>query len=100
MPSEEVSCPLVSILHRQIRPQLAGRLSAFLRSFICWRWLPSGAFPALLLTYGEGWHNNHHAYPYVAKAGWQWWEVDVTWWAIDLLQRLGLARKVNLPPEI
>ncbi|MBF2072842.1 MAG: fatty acid desaturase [Synechococcales cyanobacterium C42_A2020_086] len=53
---------------------------------------------AALLTYGEGWHNNHHAYPQVAKAGWQWWEMDVTWWAINLLQWLGLARKVNLPP--
>lgn len=54
---------------------------------------------AALLTYGEGWHNNHHAYPNVAKAGWRWWELDVTWWAIRLLQMLGLARQVILPPE-
>lgn len=53
---------------------------------------------AAIVTYGEGWHNNHHAYPHVAKAGWRWWEVDVTWWAIWLLQRLGLARQVVLPP--
>lgn len=53
---------------------------------------------AALLTYGEGWHNNHHAYPNVAKAGWQWWEIDMTWWMIQLLQQLGLARKVVLPP--
>ncbi|PSB14114.1 acyl-CoA desaturase, partial [filamentous cyanobacterium CCP2] len=53
---------------------------------------------AALLTYGEGWHNNHHAHPQVAKAGWQWWEIDVTWWAINLLRWLNLARKVNLPP--
>ncbi|MFN4196153.1 MAG: acyl-CoA desaturase [Thermosynechococcus sp.] len=53
---------------------------------------------AALLTYGEGWHNNHHAYPHVAKAGWYWWEVDATWWVIRLLQILGLARKVQLPP--
>lgn len=53
---------------------------------------------AALLTYGEGWHNNHHAYPHVAKCGWRWWELDVTWWAIRLLQGLGLARKVTLPP--
>lgn len=53
---------------------------------------------AALLTYGEGWHNNHHAHPQVAKAGWQWWEIDVTWGAINLLRWLGLARKVNLPP--
>lgn len=53
---------------------------------------------AALLTYGEGWHNNHHAYPNVAKAGWKWWEVDVTWWAIQLLQHFGLAKRVILPP--
>lgn len=53
---------------------------------------------AAILTYGEGWHNNHHAYPNVAKAGWQWWEVDMTWWVIVLLKQLGLARKVVLPP--
>jgi sn-2 palmitoyl-lipid 9-desaturase len=53
---------------------------------------------AAILTYGEGWHNNHHAYPKVAKAGLYWWEVDVTWWAINVLQTLGLAKKVVLPP--
>jgi fatty-acid desaturase len=51
-----------------------------------------------ILTYGEGWHNNHHAYPNVAKAGWRWWEVDMTWWAIKILHTLGLAKKVVLPP--
>jgi len=50
-----------------------------------------------ILTYGEGWHNNHHAYPRAAKAGWQWWEVDMTWWTIRTLQFLGLAQKVVLP---
>jgi stearoyl-CoA desaturase (delta-9 desaturase) len=49
---------------------------------------------AALLTYGEGWHNNHHAFPHAAKAGLRWWELDMTWWAIQLLQRLGLATKV------
>lgn len=53
---------------------------------------------AAILTYGEGWHNNHHAHPHVAKAGWCWWELDVTWWAIRTLQILGLARKVVMPP--
>jgi stearoyl-CoA desaturase (delta-9 desaturase) len=52
-----------------------------------------------LLTYGEGWHNNHHAYPHVAQTGWRWWEVDATWWTILLLKRLGLAHKVNLMPK-
>lgn len=53
---------------------------------------------AAILTYGEGWHNNHHAYPNVAKAGWKWWEVDMTWWAILVLKQLGLARRIVLPP--
>jgi sn-2 palmitoyl-lipid 9-desaturase len=53
---------------------------------------------AALLTYGEGWHNNHHAYPNVAKAGWEWWEIDMTWWAIKVLQTLGLAQRIVLPP--
>lgn len=51
-----------------------------------------------LLTYGEGWHNNHHTYPGSAQTGWRWWEVDVTWHTIKLLQRLGLATKVNRIP--
>jgi sn-2 palmitoyl-lipid 9-desaturase len=52
---------------------------------------------AAILTYGEGWHNNHHAHPNVAKAGLKWWEIDMTWWAIQLLRVLGLAKKVVLP---
>ncbi len=51
-----------------------------------------------LLTYGEGWHNNHHAYPNVAPAGRTWWEIDTTWWVIQGLQKLGLAKKVVMPP--
>jgi fatty-acid desaturase len=53
---------------------------------------------AALLTYGEGWHNNHHAYPNVARAGWAWWELDMTWWAIKALERVGLAKRVVYPP--
>jgi sn-2 palmitoyl-lipid 9-desaturase len=53
---------------------------------------------AAIFTYGEGWHNNHHAYPHVAKAGLRWWELDVTWWAIWLLKTLKLAHKVNVFP--
>lgn len=53
---------------------------------------------AAIFTYGEGWHNNHHAHPNVAKAGWRWWEIDMTWWAIWLLKTVGLARKVVMPP--
>jgi stearoyl-CoA desaturase (delta-9 desaturase) len=49
-----------------------------------------------LLTYGEGWHNNHHAYPTSARHGLRWWEVDMTYWAIRLMQLLGLAHTVKI----
>ena len=51
-----------------------------------------------LLTYGEGWHNNHHSYPNVAQTGYRWWEVDMTWLTIKALAKLGLARKVKAMP--
>ncbi|MBC8122892.1 MAG: fatty acid desaturase [Gemmatimonadaceae bacterium] len=50
-----------------------------------------------LLTYGEGWHNNHHAMPRSARHGLRWWEVDMTYWVIWTLARLGLARDLHLP---
>ena len=49
-----------------------------------------------LTTYGEGWHNNHHAYQYSARHGMKWWELDITWITIQVLQFLGLATKVKL----
>lgn len=48
-----------------------------------------------ILSYGEGWHNNHHAHPAVAPAGHQWWELDPTMWAIRGLQAVGLAYDVK-----
>jgi len=48
-----------------------------------------------VVAYGEGWHNNHHAHPSVAPAGHRWWEVDMTWWAIRVLQMTGLAYDVR-----
>jgi stearoyl-CoA desaturase (delta-9 desaturase) len=47
-----------------------------------------------LLAYGEGWHNNHHAMPRLAQHGHKWWEIDMTYWFILGLKRLGLARNV------
>ena len=44
-----------------------------------------------IVAYGEGWHNNHHAYPRMAKHGHRWWEFDITWQAIRLLRALGLV---------
>ncbi|WP_107668486.1 acyl-CoA desaturase [Cyanothece sp. BG0011] len=51
-----------------------------------------------LLTFGEGWHNNHHAYQYSARHGLAWWEIDITWMTIRVLQFLGLAKNVKLAP--
>lgn len=50
-----------------------------------------------LLSYGEGWHNNHHAFPHSAAHGLRWWEVDVTYAAIRLLGLLGLVKRIRLP---
>ena len=44
-----------------------------------------------LISYGEGWHNNHHAYPRMALHGHKWWEIDVTWTTIRLMRMCGLA---------
>ncbi|MGI9470546.1 MAG: acyl-CoA desaturase [Rubripirellula sp.] len=44
-----------------------------------------------IVAYGEGWHNNHHAYPRMAKHGHKWWEFDITWQAIRFLRATGLA---------
>ncbi|KAJ6395092.1 hypothetical protein OIU84_023905, partial [Salix udensis] len=44
-----------------------------------------------LLTIGEGWHNNHHAFAYSAKHGLEWWQIDITWYVIRFLQAIGLA---------
>jgi fatty-acid desaturase len=48
-----------------------------------------------LLTGGEGWHNNHHAYPVSARHGMAWYEFDLNYWMIWLLAKTGLATKVN-----
>lgn len=47
-----------------------------------------------LLAFGEGWHNNHHAYQRLARHGHRWWEVDVTYAGIWLLEKVGLAWNV------
>jgi fatty-acid desaturase len=48
-----------------------------------------------LLTFGEGWHNNHHAHPTSARHGLAWYELDITWIQIALLKRLGIAKNVR-----
>lgn len=46
------------------------------------------------ITWGEGWHNNHHAFPRSAKHGMAWYEFDINWIEIKLMEKLGLATDV------
>ena len=48
-------------------------------------------------TFGEGWHNNHHAFPGSAVHGLGRWQIDPSWWTIRALERLGLAWDVKVP---
>jgi stearoyl-CoA desaturase (delta-9 desaturase) len=88
----------------------------FLRTVICWHttWFVNslshlyGKRPhetgddstnnwfVAILTFGEGWHNNHHAFPTSARHGLQWYQFDMNWITIRILERLGLAEKVRL----
>lgn len=52
-----------------------------------------------LLAHGEGWHNNHHAFPSSARHGLEWWQFDLSWLIICGMQRLGLAWDVRTPSE-
>ena len=58
------------------------------RSTNCW-WVA-------ILSFGEGWHNNHHAHPHSARHGLRWFEFDITWQHIKALKALGLARRIRL----
>jgi stearoyl-CoA desaturase (delta-9 desaturase) len=51
-----------------------------------------------ILSFGEGWHNNHHAHQHSARHGLRWFELDITWLHIMLLRKLGLARRIRLAP--
>ena len=49
-----------------------------------------------ILALGEGWHNNHHAFPTSARHGFRWWQIDVSYWIIQTLVWLGLAWNLKL----
>ena len=55
------------------------------------------SFWVAILTFGEGWHNNHHAHPQSARHGLAWYEIDLNWYGISALRMLGLAWDVKLP---
>jgi len=52
-----------------------------------------------LLAWGEGWHNNHHAFQRSARHGLEWWELDANWLAIRALSALGVVKDVHLLPK-
>ena len=52
-----------------------------------------------LITLGEGWHNNHHAFPFSARHGLRWFELDLTWWHVRILAFLRLADRVKVPTK-
>jgi fatty-acid desaturase len=49
-----------------------------------------------LLTFGEGWHNNHHAHPTSARHGLVWYEIDFSWMQLKVLKWLGIATAVKV----
>ncbi|MFT5081870.1 MAG: stearoyl-CoA desaturase (delta-9 desaturase) [Planctomycetota bacterium] len=54
-----------------------------------------------LLTFGEGWHNNHHRYQASARQGFQWWELDISYYVLRLMAALGLVwRLTPVPPRV
>jgi sn-1 stearoyl-lipid 9-desaturase len=62
------------------------------RSTNCW-WVA-------LLSFGEGWHNNHHAFPFSARHGLSWFEIDITWWHVKVLAFLRLADRIKIPSKL
>ena len=53
-----------------------------------------------LITMGESWHNNHHAFPGSAKLGLHAGEVDPGWWVLKVLERMGLVWNIKLPEDL
>nr|P0DOW2.1 RecName: Full=Acyl-CoA C20 Delta5-desaturase; AltName: Full=Acyl-CoA 5-desaturase (non-methylene-interrupted); AltName: Full=Acyl-CoA 5-desaturase AL10 [Anemone leveillei] len=91
-----------------VRTILGFHLSWLVNS-VCHRWgnrpwntgdLSTNNWFIAMLTSGEGWHNNHHAFEYSARHGIEWWQIDTTWYIIKLLEYLGLATDIKVPSEI
>ena len=54
---------------------------------------------AAILTNGEGWHNNHHAFPTSARLGFRWWQLDLSWLVIRVMKWCRLAWSVRTPSK-
>lgn len=77
-------------------------------NYVCHRWgtrrfetgdLSRNNLLVAILSWGEGWHNNHHFYPSSARAGLTWWEIDCNYYFIRLLEKLGIVWDVRTYPE-
>jgi stearoyl-CoA desaturase (delta-9 desaturase) len=55
------------------------------------------SFWVAMLSFGEGWHNNHHAHPQSPRHGLTWYEIDMNWYGIAALRLLNLAWDLKLP---
>jgi stearoyl-CoA desaturase (delta-9 desaturase) len=56
--------------------------------------LSTNSWWVAILSWGEGWHNNHHAHPVSARHGLRWYEIDFNWYGIWLMNKFGLARDI------
>ena len=52
-----------------------------------------------ILTFGEGWHNNHHRYAGSCRQGFYWWEIDISYYILRILQCFRLVDKLRVVPE-
>jgi stearoyl-CoA desaturase (delta-9 desaturase) len=57
------------------------------------------SFIMALLTLGEGWHNNHHHYPSSTCQGFMWWEIDITYYILKLMEKLHIVSDVRGVPK-
>ena len=57
------------------------------------------SFLLALVTFGEGWHNNHHHYPASVRQGFYWWEIDLTYYTLVLLSWTGLIWDLRPVPQ-
>ena len=64
----------------------------------CTNDLSTNCWWVALISYGEGWHNNHHAFPTSARHGLKFWEIDLAYGFIRLFKAMGLAWDVHTPP--
>jgi fatty-acid desaturase len=58
--------------------------------------LSTNSWWVALVTWGEGWHNNHHAHPTSARHGLAWYEIDTNWYVIRAMKAVGLAKDIRV----